>query len=75
MSTRQQQQFTDHEITEAMIRYGGGFVSGLGRLWRQADVVNSGRLREAFPEYWTQFQDPAMHAAMRLHEQEAEERS
>lgn len=54
----------DYAITDAMIRFGGGFVSGLGRLWRHADAVNKGRLKDAFPDYWTSYQDPAMHAAI-----------
>lgn len=64
MSATATQAPDDFAITEAMIRYGGGFVSSLGRLWRQADAVNKGRLREAFPEYWTSYQDPDMHAAI-----------
>jgi len=56
---------TDFEITEAMIVYGGGFVSSLGRLWRQADAINRGKLRDAFPEYWTSYTDPALHAALK----------
>lgn len=55
---------TDYEITEAMIAYGGSFVSGLGRLWRVADIVNKGKLKDAFPDYWTNYSDEAMHAAM-----------
>jgi len=45
----------DYEITEAMIRYGGGFVSGLGRLYRQADTANQRILREAFPHYFSEY--------------------
>jgi hypothetical protein len=55
----------DYAITEAMIVFGGGFVSGLGRLWRQADSTNKGKLRDAFPEYWASYTDPVMHAALR----------
>jgi hypothetical protein len=51
------QRFTNHEITETMITHGGGFVSGLGRLYRSADVVNQARLRDAFPDYWTQYDE------------------
>ena len=49
--------FTDQEITETMITHGGGFVSGLGALYRRADVVNRAKLREAFPEYWSQYDE------------------
>ena len=47
--------FTAWHVTEAMIVYGGGFVSGLGRLFRQADTENQARLRAAFPEYWATY--------------------
>ena len=43
------------EITEAMIRFGGGFVFALGRLYRTADADNQARLRRAFPEYWAEY--------------------
>ena len=46
---------TDHEITEMMIRYGGGFVSGLGKLYRQADSDNQRILRAAFPHYFSDY--------------------
>lgn len=57
-------QYSDHEITEAMIVYGGSFVSSLGTLFRRADVVNQAKLKAAFPEYWTSYSDPRMHAAL-----------
>lgn len=50
---------TNHEITEAMIRFGGGFVRALGLLFRQADQDNKRRLLLAFPEYWQQYDDLA----------------
>jgi hypothetical protein len=52
---------TDEElvIVEAMIVYGGGFVSALGRAWRLADVWNQAKLKEAFLEYWQQYRDLA----------------
>lgn len=46
---------TDWHVIEAMIMLGGSFVSGLGRLYRQADVDNQQRLREAFPEYFAEY--------------------
>ena len=51
------QQVDDFAITEAMIQTGGGFVSGLGKLWRQADPVNQERLKLAFTGYWTTYRD------------------
>lgn len=50
---------TAHEITEAMIVYGGGFVSALGKLYRQADAVNQKKLAEAFPEYFQEYAELA----------------
>lgn len=55
---------TDHDITNAMIAFGGSFVSGLGMLFRRADVVNKGRLKDAFPDYWEIYRDPVMHQAL-----------
>lgn len=49
--------FTAYEITEAMIQYGGGFVSGLGCLYRQADMSNQAKLVAAFPEYFAQYRE------------------
>lgn len=43
---------TDYGVTEAMIRCGGSFVQGLGRLYRQADPSNQAKLKVAFPEYF-----------------------
>jgi hypothetical protein len=46
---------TDYEVTEAMIVYGGSFVSALGKLFRLADSDNEARLKAAFPEYWQRY--------------------
>jgi hypothetical protein len=46
---------TDYEITDAMIVYGGHFVSKLGRLFRLADEHNQAKLKAAFPEYWREY--------------------
>lgn len=46
---------TDHDITHAMIFYGGEFVSALGVLWRRADARNRVRLQDAFQELWQQY--------------------
>ena len=45
----------DYDITEAMITYGGGFVAGLGRLYRQADPENQRRLKRSFPMYFEEY--------------------
>jgi hypothetical protein len=49
----------DHDVIDTMILLGGGFVSSLGRLYRQADADNQRRLREAFPEYWVRYRELA----------------
>lgn len=46
---------TNFWITEAMIRYGGSFVRDLARLYRQADMLNAKVLRDAFQEYWEDY--------------------
>jgi hypothetical protein len=45
----------DHQITDAMLQYGGSFVQQLWRLFRLADDDNRVRLRAAFAEYWTEY--------------------
>lgn len=48
-----------HAITDAMIRFGGDFVSALGVLFRRADDDNRARLKAAFSEYWAQYRELA----------------
>ena len=48
-----------YKVTEAMIQYGGDFVSSLGKLYRQADIDNKMRLLKAFPEYFDQYTEIA----------------
>lgn len=50
---------TDFDITATMIVLGGSFVSGLGRLWRQADQDNRATLKAAFPHYWVKYRELA----------------
>ena len=52
-------QVTDYEIVNAMIKYGGGFVSDLGKLYYKADSNNQEKLKLAFPEYWKQYKNIA----------------
>ena len=42
-------------VAKMMIRYGGGFVSHLGIALTYADMNNTLRIKEAFPEYWEQY--------------------
>ena len=53
----------DDQVTDAMMRFGGGFISRLGQLFRYADPVNQARLKAAFPDYWAQFAELARAAA------------
>jgi len=48
---------TDYEITEAMLIYGGRFVSALGALFRCADSENQQILKAAFPHYWVEYRE------------------
>ena len=43
---------TDYDITEAMLKRGGGFVLRLAQAFRAADPDNQKILRDAFPGYW-----------------------
>lgn len=46
---------TDFQITETMMKHGGGFVSRLGVLFRHADDNNQAKLKEAFAAYWYRY--------------------
>lgn len=43
---------SDHDVTEAMLLFGGSFTQLLGALWRQADEQNRERIKIAWPEAW-----------------------
>ena len=43
---------TDFQITETMMKHGGGFVSRLGYLFRHADDDNQTKLKSVFADYW-----------------------
>lgn len=43
------------KVIEAMDKYGGSFVKALAECFRCADPVNFMRLRDAFPNYWSQY--------------------
>lgn len=49
----------DHEVVEMMARYGGGFVKTLSACFFHADDDNVRRLKVAFPEYWSQYEELA----------------
>ena len=52
-------EMTDYLITEAMLRYGGGFVADLGALFRRADADNQAILKAAFAHYWREYAEIA----------------
>ena len=45
----------DAEVLDAMVAYGGGFVSALGKAGWNADEENLRRIKEAWPEYWLEY--------------------
>ena len=45
----------DMKVIQAMIRFGGSFVSNLGKAALCADANNLQRIKDAFPEYWEQY--------------------
>jgi len=47
---------TDYDISQAMQRFGGSFVKGLGALWQAGDEINRRRLKVAFPDFWREYQ-------------------
>lgn len=55
----QEQVITDHDIADAMMSFGGGFVEALARAFYRADPCNAEKLKRAFPEYWAEYRDIA----------------
>jgi hypothetical protein len=49
----------DHAIVQAMIHYGGSFVSKLGEAYQAADGVNRAKIRATWPDYWTSYTELA----------------
>ena len=47
------------KIARAMIKYGGSFVSALGVALIGADVHNTYKIKNAFPEYWEKYSEIA----------------
>lgn len=52
---------SEYDILEAMERFGGSFVKNLARLYRSGDLVNQGKLRAAFEDYFIQYDEMATH--------------
>ncbi len=49
----------DLNTIRAMEKYGGSFVSHLGQAARHADDKNLQKIKDAFPEYWKQYEQMA----------------
>jgi len=49
---------TEHEVKViiAMEQYGGSFVKALALCFYRADENNFKKLKDAFPEYWKQYE-------------------
>jgi hypothetical protein len=51
----------DLKTIQTMIRFGGSFVSNLGKAALCADANNLQKIKDAFPEYWKQYTEMAEH--------------
>jgi hypothetical protein len=51
---------SDQEVFDAMVKYGGGFVSALGVAWRKADPENSDKLKAVFWAYFDSYKAMAI---------------
>ena len=47
----------DYWTLKAMSQYGGGFVKALSHAAMQADDDNIERIKKAFPEYWSDYEE------------------
>ena len=45
----------DHNVLDAMLAYGGGFVGALALAAKLADKENLRRIKATWPEYWRQY--------------------
>lgn len=46
----------DYWTLNAMAKYGGGFVKALAETARHADQNNLNRIKQAWPEYWKEYE-------------------
>ena len=44
-------------VAWAMRAYGGSFVKSLGEALDHADDINAQKIKNAFPDYWTEYKD------------------
>lgn len=45
----------DRKVLSMMVRYGGSFVQALAQAGYRADENNLRRIKETWPEYWSQY--------------------
>lgn len=50
---------TDQQIVSAMVAFGGSFTHALAQAWRCADSSNQRKIKDAFPELWTEYEELA----------------
>lgn len=50
------QNIANSKVIEAMHKYGGSFVKSLAQAFDHADAANFAKLKQAFPEYWKQYE-------------------
>ena len=46
----------DLKVVEMMEKFGGSFVKALAVAFLRSDHVNFQKLKEAFPEYWEEYE-------------------
>jgi hypothetical protein len=49
----------EYNVVDAMDDFGGSFVKSLAQCFRQADDNNFRKLKEAFSNYWSQYEKMA----------------
>ena len=47
----------DYHIVSMMEKYGGSFVKALANACHHADPINLAKLKNAFPEYWKEYEE------------------
>ncbi len=52
-------------VAEAMVKFGGGFVSALGAALQKADGGNQARIKAGFPDVWSSYLELARADAAR----------
>lgn len=46
----------DAWTVDAMEKYGGSFVKFLGELARGSDSINLAKIKDTWPEYWSEYE-------------------